>query len=141
MVAGVGNGLILGWMMWKSRLVPRDSSWLGLVAVTSLLAAGVAVMLGWIEAGSTWQVDVLATLGSHMRFQYVFRKFGALAREYGDQPAYIRRRDERAVGRGMHRRLSERGARCWRRSSAGPERGLRSVDCRLPVPGPEPGLP
>lgn len=54
-VVGVGNGLILGWMMWKARFVPRALSSLGLIGGPSLLVAGVAVMLGWIEAGSAWQ--------------------------------------------------------------------------------------
>lgn len=55
-VVGIGNGLILGWMMWRARLVPRSLSVLGLIGGPSLLLAGVAVMLGRIEAGSTWQV-------------------------------------------------------------------------------------
>jgi hypothetical protein len=59
-VVGVGNGLILGFMMWKTRLVPRYLSVLGLVGGTALLAAGIAVVLGSIEAGSTPQV--LATV-------------------------------------------------------------------------------
>lgn len=55
-VVGVGNGLILGWMMWKARLVPRPLSSLGLIGGPALLIAGVAVMLGRIEAGSTAQI-------------------------------------------------------------------------------------
>lgn len=54
-VVGVGNGLILGWMMWKSRLVPRPLSTLGLFAGPALLAAGVAVMMGYTEAGGVAQ--------------------------------------------------------------------------------------
>lgn len=54
-VVGVGNGLILGWMFWKTRLVPRVMSVLGLIGGPALLVAGVAVMLGEIEAGSTAQ--------------------------------------------------------------------------------------
>ena len=54
-VVGVGNGLILGYLMWRSRLVPRRLSVLGLVGGPLLLVAGFAVMLGVIEAGSTWQ--------------------------------------------------------------------------------------
>ena len=49
-VVGVGNGLILSWMMWKARLVPRALSRLGLFAGPALLAAGVAVMLSQAEA-------------------------------------------------------------------------------------------
>lgn len=54
-VVGVGNGLILGWMMWKTRLVPRAFSVLGLIGGPALLTAGAFVALGQIEAGSTAQ--------------------------------------------------------------------------------------
>lgn len=59
-VVGVGNGLILGWLMWKTRLVPRALSILGLIGGPALLAAGAAVIFGAIEAGSTAQI--LATM-------------------------------------------------------------------------------
>jgi hypothetical protein len=59
-VVGVGNGLILGYMMWKTRLVPRAMSFLGLVGGPALLAAGAAVILGYIEAGSP--MHMLATI-------------------------------------------------------------------------------
>jgi len=55
-VVGIGNGLILGYMMWKTRLVPRSLSILGLVGGPALLIAGVAVVLGIIDAGSTPQL-------------------------------------------------------------------------------------
>lgn len=55
-VVGVGNGLILGVMMWETRLVPRAMSILGLVGGPALLAAGVAVLFGTIEAGSLPQL-------------------------------------------------------------------------------------
>lgn len=55
-VVGVGNGLILGWLMWKTRLVPRALSILGLVGGTALLAAGIAVVFGVIQPASTAQV-------------------------------------------------------------------------------------
>ena len=55
-VVVIGNGLMLGYMMWKTRLVPRVMSLLGLVGGPTLLVAGVAVMFGVIEAASTPQV-------------------------------------------------------------------------------------
>jgi hypothetical protein len=55
-VVGVGNGLILGYMMWKTRLVPRFLSVLGLIGGPALLVAGVAVLFGTIEAGSGPQI-------------------------------------------------------------------------------------
>ncbi|MEO8245195.1 MAG: hypothetical protein ABI832_23195 [bacterium] len=54
-MVGVGNGLILGWMMWPTRLVTRAMSIPGLVGGPALLVRGVAVLFGAIEAGSTLQ--------------------------------------------------------------------------------------
>lgn len=54
-VVGVGNGLILGYLMYRSRLVPRGLSVLGLVGGPLIILSGTAVMLGIIEPGSTWQ--------------------------------------------------------------------------------------
>lgn len=54
-VVGVGNGIILGYMMWRTRLVPRLLSILGLIGGPALLASSTAVMLGYIEIGSTLQ--------------------------------------------------------------------------------------
>ena len=51
-VVGVGNGLILGWLMYRSGLVPRGMALLGLVAGPVLLAGGTAVLLGIIEPDS-----------------------------------------------------------------------------------------
>ena len=55
-VVGVGNGLILGYLMYKSRLVPRAMSVLGLIGGPALLVASAAILLGVIEPGSTWQI-------------------------------------------------------------------------------------
>ncbi len=55
-VVGIGNGLILGYMMWRTRLVPRALSILGLIGGPALLLAGAAVVLGAIDAGSTPQL-------------------------------------------------------------------------------------
>jgi len=54
-VVGIGNGLILGAMLWKTRLVPRVLSILGLIGGPARLIAGAAVVLGYIEAGSAAQ--------------------------------------------------------------------------------------
>ena len=53
---GVGNGLILGYLMYKSGLVPRGLAILGLIAGPVLCAAGIAVLFDLIEPGSTPQV-------------------------------------------------------------------------------------
>jgi hypothetical protein len=55
-VVGVGNGLILGYLMYTSRLVPRAMAILGLIGGPALLAASVALQFGVIEIGSIWQV-------------------------------------------------------------------------------------
>jgi len=52
-VVGIGNGLILGYMMWRTGLVPRGMALLGLVGGALLLLSGTAVIFGVIEAGST----------------------------------------------------------------------------------------
>jgi hypothetical protein len=59
-LAGVGNGILLGYMMYRSALVPRGMAVLGLIGGPVLVAAAVAILFGVIEAGSVWQV--IATL-------------------------------------------------------------------------------
>jgi hypothetical protein len=43
-VVGWGNGLILGYLMYRSELVPRRAAWLGLVGGPLILITGTAVM-------------------------------------------------------------------------------------------------
>jgi hypothetical protein len=59
-VVGVGNGMILGYMMYRTGLVPRGLAMLGLVAGPLLVLSGTAVLLGVIDAGST--VKAVASL-------------------------------------------------------------------------------
>ena len=54
-VVGVGNGLILGWLMYKSQLVPRGLAIFGLIGGPLLLIAGVLVLFDVIEGGETIQ--------------------------------------------------------------------------------------
>jgi hypothetical protein len=54
-VVGIGNGLILGYLMYRSRLVPRGMAVLGLVGGPLVMASGIAMILGVIEIGSAWQ--------------------------------------------------------------------------------------
>jgi hypothetical protein len=54
-VVGVGNGLILGYLMYKSRLVPRGMAILGLIGGPLIIASGIAILFGVIEAGGMWQ--------------------------------------------------------------------------------------
>jgi hypothetical protein len=55
-LVGVGNGLILGYLMYRSRLVPRPMAMLGLIGGPLLCAYGTGAMFGIFEAGTLWQV-------------------------------------------------------------------------------------
>jgi hypothetical protein len=52
---GIGNGLILGYLMYKSRLVPRPMAVLGLIGGPLIIASGVGVLFGVIEADGVVQ--------------------------------------------------------------------------------------
>jgi len=45
-VVGWGNGLILGYMMYRSQLVPRPWPWLGMIGGPLLFIAGTIVLFG-----------------------------------------------------------------------------------------------
>jgi len=53
---GVGKGLLLGYLMYTSRLVPRAMAMLGLIGGPLIIASGVGVLFGVIEAGGVWQL-------------------------------------------------------------------------------------
>ena len=54
-VVGVGNGLLLGYLMYRSGLVPRRMAVLGLVGGPLVCASGIVVMFGGLEQGSAGQ--------------------------------------------------------------------------------------
>jgi Domain of unknown function (DUF4386) len=54
-VVGVGNGLMLGYLMYRSGLVPRGVAMLGLIGGPLICISGTAVLFGVIEAGSVAQ--------------------------------------------------------------------------------------
>ena len=54
-VVGVGNGMILGFIMWRTGLVPRRLALLGLVGGPLLVMSGSAAILGLIEPQSVVQ--------------------------------------------------------------------------------------
>ena len=54
-IVGVGNGLMLGYLMYRSGLVPRPLAALGLVGGPLICASGVAVMFGVFDQGGTGQ--------------------------------------------------------------------------------------
>ena len=54
-VVGVGNGCILGYIMYRTGLVPRRLAMFGLVGGPLIVLSGSAAMLGIIELDGTWQ--------------------------------------------------------------------------------------
>ena len=59
-LVGIGNGLILGYLMYRSGLVPRGMALLGLIAGPVLCAAGIAMLFDVFEPGSLPQVITAA---------------------------------------------------------------------------------
>jgi Domain of unknown function (DUF4386) len=54
-VVGWGNGLILGFLMYASGLVPRNAAWLGLIGGPLIILSGTLVMFDVADAGGTLQ--------------------------------------------------------------------------------------
>jgi hypothetical protein len=59
-VVGVGNGLILGYLMYRSGLVPRRMAMLGLIGGPLICASGTLVLFNAIDAGGP--VQFIATI-------------------------------------------------------------------------------
>ena len=59
-VVGVGNGLILGYLMYRSRLVPRGMAMLGLIGGPLICLSGIAVVMNVIGRGSAAQAIATA---------------------------------------------------------------------------------
>jgi hypothetical protein len=49
---GIGNGLLLGYLMYKSELVPKQMAILGLVGGPLIVLSGAAIMFDLIDKGS-----------------------------------------------------------------------------------------
>jgi hypothetical protein len=54
-IVGIGNGLILGYLMYRSELVPRPMAMLGIIGGPLLFIAGIGALLGLVEPGGTVQ--------------------------------------------------------------------------------------
>ena len=54
-VVGVGNGLMLGYLMYRSGLVPRGMAVLGLVGGPLIVASGIAVLFDVLQFAGTGQ--------------------------------------------------------------------------------------
>jgi hypothetical protein len=54
LLAGFGNGLLLGYLMYRSGLVPRPMALLGLIGGPLVSASGIAVLFGLYAQVSVW---------------------------------------------------------------------------------------
>src|SRR5918997_876053 len=59
-LAGLGNGILLGYLMYTSGLVPRRMALLGLIGGPLVSASGIAMLLGLYAPVSLW--SVIATI-------------------------------------------------------------------------------
>jgi Domain of unknown function (DUF4386) len=53
--AGFANGVVLGYLMYRSGLVPRGMAMLGLIGGPLIMATGIAIMFDLTERGSSLQ--------------------------------------------------------------------------------------
>jgi hypothetical protein len=53
-LAGFGNGLLLGYLMYRSGLVPRPMALVGLIGGPLVSLSGIAVLLGLYDQVSVW---------------------------------------------------------------------------------------
>jgi hypothetical protein len=54
-VVGIGNGLILGYLMYRSGLMPRGLTWLGMIGGLLQSLAGIGVLFDLYDAGGPVQ--------------------------------------------------------------------------------------
>ena len=59
-MAGLANGVILGYMLYRTGLVPRGMTWLGLIGGPLVMLTGILVMFDAIERGGA--VQAIATI-------------------------------------------------------------------------------
>jgi hypothetical protein len=91
-IDGIGTGLILGWLLYRSGLVSRRMALFGVIGGPLLAISGIAVLLGVIPRGSLLQN--LATVP-----EIVWEGFLGLWLTFkGFRPSPITSRDTRPVG-------------------------------------------
>jgi hypothetical protein len=62
-VVGWGNGLILGYLMYRTQLVPRPWPWLGLIGGPLLIITGTAILFGGNHPSDTLRsLQAIATI-------------------------------------------------------------------------------
>src|SRR4051812_10368564 len=89
-VVGIGNGLILGSLMYRSRLLPRRMTLFGIVGGPLVTASGIAVMFGAFDAGSAPQA--LATIPeiiweAFIGLYLIFKGFNASSPVFAEERA------------------------------------------------------
>ena len=107
---GIGTGMILGWLMYRSGLVGRRMALFGVVGGPLLAASGIAVLLGVIPQGSALQgiatvpeIVWEAFLGLYLTFR-AFKSSPILAsdsRGAGDLAGLRRRLNRKGPGAGL----------------------------------------
>ena len=71
-VVGIGNGLILGYLMYRSGLMPRGMAMLGMIGGPLLILSGIGVLFDLYDAGAPVQEhrddprDPLGALARHL---------------------------------------------------------------------------
>jgi hypothetical protein len=61
-IVGWGNGLILGYIMYRTGLVPRKAAWLGLIGGPLIIISGTAIMFGGNHpSGTLHSLQAVAT--------------------------------------------------------------------------------
>ena len=91
-IVGIGNGLLLGYLMYRSGLVPRPLAVLGLIGGPLICASGTAVMFGVFDQGGTGQG--IATIP-----EFIWELgLGIYLTVKGFKPSPILTRDSRNVG-------------------------------------------
>jgi hypothetical protein len=58
--AGLGNGVLLGYLMWRSRLLPRPMVMIGVIGGPLAILAGIGVLLGAWDSTSGLPVALTA---------------------------------------------------------------------------------
>jgi hypothetical protein len=62
-VVGWGNGLILGYLMYRSGLVPRAAAWLGMIGGPLIILSGTAVMFtGNLPSSTLHSLQAIASV-------------------------------------------------------------------------------
>ena len=127
--AGLANGVILGYLMYRSELVPRGMTWLGLIGGPLVMITGVLVMYNAIPRGGAIQSIADAARGPLGAVaQHLLHREGVQAyfpdprSGRGDDAAGVR---QRAAGRAIATRSvisarARRAAALEKRSAAGP---------------------